>query len=302
MTTDVHPPRPEPDPPHVGASGGAPRRGPLRRYLETRGVVGGHRSPHVHTRLVAADGTELAGTHLPGPAAAPGAVLLLHGFAANRRKPAYARLADGLARSCGVLALDLRGHGGSSGQCTLGDAEVADVAAGVRWLRAYGYRRVALLGASMGGTAALHAVATGVAVDAVATVSAPGWFHDPPRTAPLRRLHALWQSPLQRAGLRTLVGVHLAAPERWRGPAHPVEMVRDVAVPLLVVHGEDDDYFPVEDAAALVAGAAGPATLWRRPAGFGHAEDGLTPAMVDALAVALHAVLADGAFPPAPPA
>lgn len=227
-------------------------------------------------------------------------MLVLHGFAANRRKPAYARLADGLSRDVGVLALDLRGHGGSAGHCTFGDREVADVAAGVRWLRAYGYRRVALLGVSMGGTAALHAASQGVEVDAVATVSAPGWFHDPPRTVPLQRLHLLWHSPLRRAGLRALVGVRLAGPAAWRAPAHPVEMVASVTVPLLVVHGDDDAYFPRQDAVALVEGAAGPATLWRRPAGFGHAEDGLTPSVVNALTTAMGAVLRTDAFPPAP--
>src|SRR5690606_15181145 len=113
---DSTPPRPTipADDPAAIAPAAAPwppRRGPVRRYLEARGVLGGHAAAHSHTRLVAADGTHLAGTLLAGPADAPGAVLLLHGFAANRRKPAYARLADGLSRACGVLALDLRGHG-----------------------------------------------------------------------------------------------------------------------------------------------------------------------------------------------
>ncbi|MFA9432339.1 alpha/beta hydrolase [Egicoccus sp. AB-alg2] len=302
MNPPVHPSRPPARAPHAGrpAMGRAPRRGPVRRYLETRGLVGRHATPHVHTRLVAADGTRLAGTHLPGPPDAPGAVLLLHGFAANRRKPAYARLADGLARASGVLALDLRGHGGSAGHCTFGDREVDDVAAGVRWLRGYGYRRVALLGVSMGGTAALHAAASGVEVDAVATVSAPGYFHDPPRTAPLQRLHALWGSPVQRAGLRALVGVRLAGPAAWSDPRHPAEMVADVRVPLLVVHGEDDDYFPLDDATALVAAAGGPATLWQQPAGFGHAEEGFTNDVVDALTVALDQVLRTERFLAAP--
>ncbi|MFA9444094.1 alpha/beta hydrolase [Egicoccus sp. AB-alg6-2] len=278
----------------------ASQRGPLRRYLETRGLVGGHTAPHMHTRLFTDDGVRLAATHVPGPPSAPGAVLLLHGFAANRRKPSYARLADGLARSTGVLALDLRGHGGSAGACTWGDGEVEDVRAGVRWLRAYGYGRVALLGLSMGGTAALHAASLDVEVDAVATVSAPAYFHDPPTTAPLQRLHVLWNSRVRRAGLRALVGVSLAAPTGWRTPRHPVEMAGEIEVPLLVVHGEDDDYFPMTDANDLVAAAAGPATLWQRPAGFGHAEDGLDPTVVDLLTEAMAHVLHTGRFPPAP--
>jgi pimeloyl-ACP methyl ester carboxylesterase len=272
----------------------------LRRYLEARGVLGRHAALHSHTRLVAADGTPLAGTHLAGPADAPGAVLLLHGFAANRRKPAYARLADDLSQVCGVLALDLRGHGGSGGKCTWGDLEVEDVRAGLRWLRAYGYRRVALLGLSMGGTAAIHATTVPDAgIDVLATISAPAWFHRPPPTQPLQRLHAVWHSPLRRAALRAGLGVTLASPHLWRDPPHPADMARKVTVPWLVVHGEDDAYFPIVEAEALAAAAAGPVTVWREPIGFGHAEDGLAPPFVAALSAALTAGLRGERFPAA---
>jgi uncharacterized protein len=274
-----------------------PRRGPLRRYLETRGLVGGHRADHATTRLVTADGTRLAGTYLPGPATSPTAVLLLHGFAANRRKPAYARLADGLARDVPVLALDLRGHGGSAGICTLGDHEVADVEAGVAWLRALGHRHVVTIGLSMGGTAALHAASLGAAADAVVAVSAPAWFREEPDTEPLQRLHRVWQQPAARAGLRVALGIRLAAPAAWRSPPHPAEMVTRIHQPLLVVHGEDDGYFPLSDARTLVERAGGPAQLWHEPAGFGHAEDGLDAAVIGRLRDAVVHVAATGRFP-----
>jgi uncharacterized protein len=274
-----------------------PARGPLRRYLETRGLVGGHRAEHATTRLVTADGTSLAGTYLPGPATSPTAVLLLHGFAANRRKPAYARLADGLAAAVPVLALDLRGHGGSGGTCTLGDHEVADVEAGLAWLRALGHRHVVTVGLSMGGTAALHAASLGADTDAIVTISAPAWFREVPDTEPLRRLHAVWQRPAARAGLRLALGIRLAGPEAWRSPPHPAEMVTRVHRPLLVVHGEDDAYFPPSDGQTLAAAASGAATFWREPVGFGHAEDGLSPEVIARLRDAVTAVATSGRFP-----
>jgi uncharacterized protein len=288
-------PRVQP-PPHP-APDAAARRGPLRRYLETRGLVGGHTGAHVTTRLRSADGTSLAGTYLPGPPSAPTAVLLLHGFAANRRKPAYARLADGLARQVPVLALDLRGHGGSGGACTLGDHEAGDVEAGLGWLRALGHRHVVTVGLSMGATSALHAASRGAATDAVVAVSGPAWFRDVPETDAMRRIHAVWVRPAARAGLRVALGVHLAGPSSWRSPPHPAEMVGRVQVPLLVVHGADDAYFPPSDADDLAAAAAGPAVRWHEPAGFGHAEDGIADDFVDRLRSAVVTVAVTGRFP-----
>lgn len=283
--------------PPVHGTRRAPTRGPLRRYLETRGLVGGHRAEHVTTRLVTADGTRLAGTYLPGPAASPTAVLLLHGFAANRRKPAYARLADGLSAAVSVLALDLRGHGGSGGICTLGDHEVADVEAGLAWLRALGHEHVVTMGLSMGGTAALHAASLGADTDAVVAISAPAWFREVPDTDPLRRLHAVWQRPAARAGLRWALGVRLAGPDAWRSPPHPAEMAGRIHQPVLVVHGEDDAYFPVSDGRTLADAAAGETTFWHEPAGFGHAEDGLTPEVIIRLRTAVTTVATSGRFP-----
>ena len=274
----------------------APRRGPVRRLLEVRGLVGGHSAAHVTVRLVAADGTRLAASYLPSGGGEV-AVLLLHGFAANRRKPAYARLADGLASRLPVLALDLRGHGDSGGWSTFGDHEAQDVAAGVAGLQRLGHRRVVIVGLSMGATAALHAASTGVEAAGIVLISAPARFRSVPETDATRRLKRVWDSPTQRTALRLALGVRLAGPERWGPPPHPVEMISRVRSPALVVHGEDDAYFPVSDAEELVAAAGGPAVLWREPHGFGHAEDGLTEAFIRTLRTALIAAARDGEFP-----
>lgn len=274
----------------------ASARGPLRRFLETRGLVGGHAHAHVHVRLVAADGTVLAGSMLPGPATSAPAVVLVHGFAAHGRKPAYARLADRLAAHAHVLALDLRGHGRSAGASTLGDREALDVAAAVAWLRERGHGRIVLVGASMGATSVLHALATGTQVEAAAVVSAPATIEEDPASEAMHRLKRHWHSPVSRAGMRWGIGVRVVHPGRWRRPGDPRDFAARVDVPLLVVHGEDDAYFPVTDAEAVSA-ATPTATLWLEPTGFGHAEDGFTEAFADRLGVAILQALAQGRFP-----
>ncbi len=272
-------------------------RGPVRRALEVRGVLGGHRAPAVRTRLRAADGTRLAGSYLPGPPGTDLAVLLAHGFAANRRKPAYARLADALATRGPVLSLDLRGHGRSGGRCTWGQREALDVAAGVAWLQAVGHPRVVTLGLSMGATAVLYAAAQGAPVAAVIAVSGPAWIRDRAATPALERLETTWRRPLRRHLLRLVLGVDLVDPRDWQAPDHPVQSAGTLGVPLLVVHGQDDAYFPMGDAEALHAAAGPSAVLWREPAGFGHAEDGLRPDFIEVLGRAIVEVGCSGRFP-----
>ncbi|MBW3664939.1 MAG: lysophospholipase [Actinobacteria bacterium] len=272
------------------------RRTALRRFLEVRGVVGQFQRPHVETQLLADDGVRLAATYLPGPVWDAPAVVLLHGFGAHRRKPSYAYLADALSLGCHVLTLDLRGHGRSGGACTLGDRERLDADAAVRWMRAYGHRWVALVGFSMGGTAALHALHKGIDADAAVVVSTPAWLRSTHRTPAMRFLDEVWRSPLKRAAMRVSTGIRVVAPERWQAPPHPAEAAARIDRPLLVVHGEDDHFFGPEDGDAIATAAE--ATLWREPPGFGHAEDGLRPAFVGALTESLAAAYRHGHFPP----
>lgn len=274
----------------------ARRRGPVRAFLETRGLVGGHEAAHEHLDLVAADGTRLVATHLPGPDASAPAVVLVHGFAAHRRKPAYAQLADRLSRSVHVVAVDLRGHGDSGGRCTLGDREALDVEAAVVWLRAKGHERVVVVGASMGATSLLHALARGTEATAAVAISGPARLDEEPATAAMQRLRRVWQSRVARTILHVGLGVRVVPPSRWRHPGHPHVFAGEIGVPLLVVHGVDDGYFPLADAEVLAA-AAPTGTLWVEPDGFGHAEDGFTDGFADRLSRAVLAVADHGRFP-----
>ena len=86
---------------------------------------------------------------------------------------------DARRRGYRTLTFNFRGYcpGGDAG-CSGGETDLAvlwrDVQAAVRYLRSTGIPRVAVIGASMGGTAALVAAAQPTArIGAVATLSAP---------------------------------------------------------------------------------------------------------------------------------
>lgn len=221
--------------------------------------------------LTAEDGVRLHALHSPPAAAAADlAVVLGHGFTGSTRKPAVRRLITALSAHAAVLAIDFRGHGRSGGRSTLGDAEVHDIEAGVRWARAAGYARVATVGASMGGSVVVRHAALLGGVDAVVSVSAPSrWYIRD--TVPMRRVHWLVERRLGRAVSRTVLRIRLA--QGWDDvPESPIEVVGRIApTPLLIVHGDRDAYFTVEHPVALAEAAGESAELWLVD-GFGHAE------------------------------
>lgn len=229
--------------------------------------------------LRTSDGVRLAADHWDCGARDLGAVVA-HGFTGSSRNPHVQRICQGLAgRGIGLLALDFRGHGRSSGHTTAGGDEIHDVAAAVAWLRDNGYRSVVTLGWSMGGTAVLRHAGLGGDADAIVSVSAPGtWFERGTRS--MRLVHWMFEKRLGRMTARVLRRTRIA-PQAWAVvPEAPAEVVGAIAPrPLLIVHGEADRYFPLTHVEALAA-AAPTAQVWIEPM-MGHAEVATTADLVD---------------------
>ena len=254
--------------------------------------------PAVEQRvLLAADGVRIAVRHrpvLPG-GRADLAVVLAHGFTGSTGHPDVRRLAEGLAERSGVVALDLRGHGASAGDSTLGDREVLDVEAAVGWARLLGYARVATLGCSMGGSVVVRHAALHSGVDAVVAVSSPSrwWYRGTPA---MRLLHRTAMSRSGRLAARLARRTRISD-QPWppRGhpdlPLEPRAAAALLCVPLLVVHGDADPFFPIDHGRQLAAGPG--AELWELP-GFGHAEAALTPEVVARIAAWISAAVPPG--------
>lgn len=238
--------------------------------------------------LLTTDRVPIAAEHAPAEDGGRDlAVVVAHGFTGALDRPAIRRAAAVLRGGAGVVTFSFRGHGRSGGHSTVGDREVLDLDAAVRWARALGYARVATLGFSMGASVVLrHAgadPAAGLApVHAVVAVSSPArWYYR--GTAPMRRLHWAVTRPagrlVSRVGLRTRIH-----PGEWDPvPRSPVESVPHIApTPLLIVHGDRDAYFPLDHPLSLAAAAEGTAELWLER-GFGHAENAAGPELLGRL-------------------
>ncbi|MFC9622606.1 alpha/beta hydrolase [Streptomyces sp. NPDC056930] len=221
------------------------------------------------------------------------AIVVAHGFTGSVDRPAVRRAAGVFARRAAVITFSFRGHGGSGGRSTVGDREVLDLAAAVEWARALGHRRIVTVGFSMGGSVVLRhgalytgrstagAEAGGVTgregrieahADAVVAVSAPArWYYR--GTAPMRRLHWVVTRPVGRLvgryGFRTRIDRNDWNPV----PLPPVEAAGLIApAPLLIVHGDQDPYFPLDHPRMLADAAGDGAELWLER-GMGHAEN-----------------------------
>lgn len=243
-------------------------------------------------RLRARDGLRLSARWLPHEGADKEwrpdpheAILLLHGYSGSIA-PDILEFGPFLRRTAGVLGLDLRGHGGSDdGPSTFGLLETEDIAGALAWLGERGITRVAMVGLSMGGIAAIAAVAV------LGDGSLPAADGDPtaPRgvdEAPRPRIVGLVTdsaAPEIEVPIATRVGGPagrfvaarlfdgatrvLGADPRETEPARVIGLLE--SVPLLLIHGEADATVPVAEGRRL-AGLAGPASeLWVVP-GAGH--------------------------------
>lgn len=133
------------------------------------GLVGGAKAA-APVQLRASDGVTIAATWYDAGESAPAVVLV----------PMYTRTRDDWrgfaerlnAAGLSALAIDLRGHGGSGGASAPAPAMALDVRAAVDFLAArQGVRGIAIVGASLGASAALLAAADAPAVRGLGLLS-----------------------------------------------------------------------------------------------------------------------------------
>jgi len=230
-----------------------------------------------HT-LVTDDGVPIDAAHLPGDPRL--AIVLAHGFTLNWQCHAVWQVARRLSRYGGVVTFDFRGHGRSGGLSTLGDREIRDVAVAVAYARELGYQRVAIVGFSVVAAFLLHNAGLVGGIDAVVSINGPGrWYYR--GTKSMRRVHWAVERRLGRLVARKLLNTRISS-GRWDPvPVPPADAAAKIApVPLLIVHGDKDGFFPVEHARQLYEAANEPKELWVVP-GFGHAESATDAALLD---------------------
>ena len=189
---------------------------------------------------------------------AQGAVLLLHGVRSDRRQM-IGRAEFLLAAGYSVLLIDMQAHGESPGDYIgFGYLEARDVVDAVAFLKAT-HNRVGIIGASLGGAAAVMAaeelVADAIVVEAV--------YSDISKATVNRlriRLGSLgdYLAPLLLWQIEPRLGI---SPDE----VSPVNAIGSVQVPVFVISGEADQRTTLSDTQQLFESANDPKALWIVP-------------------------------------
>jgi pimeloyl-ACP methyl ester carboxylesterase len=220
--------------------------------------------------LITSDGVRLEGSYWPGARNDGPAVLLLHGINSSRASfNHHALWLNGLGYA--VLAIDLRGHGGSAAvPRSFGLYEARDAAAGLAFLRSSApNRRVGLIGTSLGGAAALLGDDGPLPVQAMVLQA----VYPDLRQAITNRITRVVGHPLAVLGEPFLS--YQSWPRYGVPPSRiaPIDGLRRFPGPVLIIGGTADSNTSVSDTRALYDAAPGPKSLWLLN-GVGHAATG----------------------------
>lgn len=231
----------------------------------TPSAVPAPRPPGMTVTLRGPESLRLAATYWRGSTVDAPAVLLLHGNGASRASVSSnaAWLAE---QGYAAMTVDLRGHGQSDpAPKTFGFRESHDAATALSWLRSRGHRKVAVIGISLGGAAALIGENGPLSADALILQA----VYPDIRRAIRNRISGILGSvpaaalePLLSLQARPRIGV-------WPDRLAPLSAIRHYPGPVLIIGGGDDRHTPPEETRSLHAAAPGPKALWIVP-GYDH--------------------------------
>jgi hypothetical protein len=199
------------------------------------------------------DGVRLHGWLLPAQGAVKGTVLFLHGNAENISTH-IASVHWLPAQHYNVFLPDYRGYGLSGGSPSLAGAQ-DDINSAMAYLlqrKDVDPERIVILAQSLGGALAIYNIAHSPYKEKIKALISESAFSDY-RGIVREKLDSFWLTwPLQWPLSLTI-----------NDDYNPLSSVSKVSpIPLLIIHGDNDNVVPLNHGAALYAAAAQPKEMW----------------------------------------
>lgn len=161
-------------------------------------------------------------------------VIICPGWFMTKDSKAFSSLAEDLSTKLDVISMDFRGHGESEGYFTFTSKEILDLEAVIKYAKKY-YKRIYLMGFSLGGALVLIEGALHNKVDKIISISAPTDFY--------RIENKMWHP---NAWIPTLKKFE---PKRWLSvrpslvihkKIRPIDIVDKITAPTLFIAGAKD--------------------------------------------------------------
>lgn len=196
------------------------------------------------------DGVKLAAWFVPSKNPSDKAVILLHGYPADKANILY--WAEFLQEDFNLLFVDFRYFGQSEGAyTTIGLLEQKDVRAALDELERRGIEKIGVMGFSLGGATALLAAARDARIQAVASDSAFAHInlmgYEFYRNLSVLKYPLTWLTKFW-AGIFLRIDANAIAPEN---------AAAQLRIPVLVIHSKKDQTIPFENALRIEAALRG---------------------------------------------
>lgn len=162
-------------------------------------------------------------------------VVIAHGFFCSKDVALIKKLKDALIDNYDVIAFDFRGHGRSSGLFSWTAKERRDLEAVLDYARSR-YDKIGLIGFSLGAAISVDVLASTDKADSFIAVSPPLEFN--------KINFSFWDLDIENDIFynlgegRTGKGVRPGA--FWLKKPKPIELVKEIRIPILYIHGDKD--------------------------------------------------------------
>ena len=163
-------------------------------------------------------------------------VVLAHGWFMTKDSQAFSEIAKEFSNYYDVIVFDFRGHGKSSGKYTFGKNEISDISSIISYAKG-NYRKVYLIGFSLGSLVSIDYCAHNNKVDKLILVSAPTDF---------KKIENNVLSPnafvptLKKFEWKRWTSIRFSVSSIFQEKIKPEKEIKNIKIPILFIAGEND--------------------------------------------------------------